>query len=228
MLSKILSFFIPQTVFQTVSQTHGQIKIVDFFGKRSLQTGDVSQSGFLVEKVWNSGVDALLEKTKNQKIKNVLILGLGCGSLVKILSRKIPHLKITGIEIDPIVIEIGEKYFALKKYENLKVINKDAKDYIETSKNDNHLEPYDAIFVDLYKGKVFPEFLNDEKFLICLTRLIKNDSFIIFNCLVGKNQDFEANIFLDKATRIYHDIFVREVRLSQEVKNLLIFCKIIR
>jgi len=36
----------------------------------------------------------------------------------KIISEKFPNAKITGIEIDPMMVEIGKKYFGLEKIFN--------------------------------------------------------------------------------------------------------------
>jgi len=66
------------------SEYNGKITVVeDIFGKRSLRAGGLSQSGGLVCILWENA----LRKIDISKSKNVLILGLGAGTVAQIISR---------------------------------------------------------------------------------------------------------------------------------------------
>ncbi|TSC53454.1 MAG: Uncharacterized protein LiPW16_386, partial [Microgenomates group bacterium LiPW_16] len=83
------------------------------FGKRKIVVSGLTQSGPLAEKVWESGIKTLIgERAGRHKIRpfradlsapSILILGLGGGSLAKLLNKYFPQAKITGIEIDPLM-----------------------------------------------------------------------------------------------------------------------------
>ena len=63
---------------------------------------------------------------KSDDIKKILVLGLGAGSIVKVINKYFPKSKITAVEIDPMMVEIGKKHFDLEKARNLEIIIGDA------------------------------------------------------------------------------------------------------
>lgn len=137
----MLGWFYPQTIETVSSPYNGQIKVTKFRGKYSVWVSGFEQSGpVYVEKIWRRA----LRHSGLSRIVNVLILGLGCGSLVKLISKKWPKAKITGVEIDPVMISLGKKYFNLEKFKNLKIIQDDAKK--------QKLSGYDLIICDAYLG----------------------------------------------------------------------------
>ncbi len=125
-----------------VSEYNGQIKLKSFLWQKSVWIGGVEQSGPLVEAVWKKG----LEKVSAKECHRVLILGLGCGLAAKLVAKKFPVTEITGVEIDPVMIDLGKKYFGLDKIPNLEVVIADAKRYQTKHK-------FDLILVDAYKGQ---------------------------------------------------------------------------
>ncbi|MEK7566036.1 MAG: methyltransferase domain-containing protein, partial [Patescibacteria group bacterium] len=127
------------------SKFNGEIKLKKFFGRYSVWVGGYEQSGPLVEKLWHKALKEVL-------LRNVLILGLGCGSILKPLLKKYPHSQITGVEIDPVMIALGKKYFNLDKIANLKIIIADA---TKTKLKDD----FDLIIYDLYSGGELPKII---------------------------------------------------------------------
>lgn len=127
------------------SPINGKIKVTSFFGQKSVWIGGFQQSGSLISRLW----DKFLNNINLLQCKNVLILGLGCGSAVKPVLKRFPKVKIIGVEIDPLMIAIGKKYFDLDKYENLKVVCSDGTAYCKITN-----EKFDLILVDMYKGNV--------------------------------------------------------------------------
>lgn len=77
--------------------------------------------------------------------REVLIVGLGGGSMVRFLQKYEPECRLEVIEIDPIVIELAEKYFGLKQSENMTVRVTDALDYF-----DQHASQFDVIYMDAF------------------------------------------------------------------------------
>lgn len=124
------------------SKFNGQIKIKKYLWETSVWVGGFEQSGPLVKAVWKNAL-------KNVTIapKNVLILGLGCGIAAKLISKKFPNALIIGVEIDPVMIEVGKKYFDLEKIPKLKIVCKDAKTFLGKNK-----KKFDLILVDVYLG----------------------------------------------------------------------------
>lgn len=153
------------------------MKVKSFFGQKSVWIGGFQQSGPLVEKLWS---EALASFWPESRISKILILGLGCGSVLKPLLKKFPNCQITGVEIDKEMIDIGKKYFNLEKYTNLKIVCDDAKNFCEKTK-----EKYDLILVDMYKGNV------PEKSKVYLKNLNKN-GIVLTNHLEGLKNRFSV------------------------------------
>ena len=170
------------TVLEKVqSKINGKILVdEDIFGKRRLLVEGVTQSGQAVWEIWETTIN----KLSNYQIANCLILGLGAGNAAKIVNKYFYEAKITGIEIDPEIIRLGKKYFALDKIKNLEVVIADAISYIINLKSS--ISPYDLILVDLYLGDCFPKEAEEEKFLLTVKKMLSQKGLVIFNRLYFK------------------------------------------
>ncbi len=125
------------------SKINGTVKVKKYLWETSVWVGGYQQSGPLVKVVWQKALENVTEIPKN-----VLILGLGCGIAAKLISKKFPNALIMGVEIDPVMIEAGKKYFDLRKIKNLKIICADAKIFLKKNK-----QKFDLILVDIYIGE---------------------------------------------------------------------------
>lgn len=162
-----------------------EIKVKKFLWQTSVWVSGFQQSGPLVENLWKKALDVIArnppagEVTK-QSSKNVLILGLGCGSSIKPLRKKFPDCQITGVEINPEMIEIGKKYFNLNKISNLKIKICDAKKFVFQTK-----QKFDLILVDLYKGNI------PEKQKINYSKILNKNGVVLINHLEGLKNRIE-------------------------------------
>ncbi len=217
----LISILFPQTVFKTTSKFSGEIKVVDHALTRRLIVGGLTQSGGILEEMWKRALRELNRpngRTK-LKIKNILILGLGAGTVIQVISKKWPDAKMVGVEIDPAMIDIGKKYFHLDKIKNLQIIIEDAIRIVnnETMKQLNN---YDLIIVDLYKGYAIEKRIKNRFFLQKIAQLLEKNGVVIFNVISRQNDDFEASIFLDKLHVIFKDNFCKRI-----IVNDIFFCR---
>ena len=140
------------------SKYNGHIRVLRSWGMGTyIQSNGLTQSGGIVETIWKS----TLKQIKEKEINKILILGLGGGTLAKLLRKKYLNAKITGIEIDPIMVELGKKYLELDKY-NIDVQIEDT--------NKFKFGKYDLVIVDMYSGDNFPKEFESEEFLKKLTK----------------------------------------------------------
>lgn len=173
------------------SKFNGDIKVVRSLGFGTyIQINNLTQSGGIVEAFWKE----TLRKIKKEKIKSVLILGLGGGTVAKLVRKYWPKSEIAGVEIDPMMVELGKKYLGL---DHTKVIIGDAYEFIEKNK-----EKYDLVIVDLYVGNEFPKKFEEEEFL---KRLTKN-KLVIFNRLYFGEKRKEAVRFGNKLEKIFSKV----------------------
>lgn len=79
------------------------------------------------------------------KQEKVLIVGLGGGSMIHFLKRYDPEIQIDAIEIDPAVVEIAKKYFAVPSDGKVKLLTEDGLKYLENTE-----AKYDVIYMDAF------------------------------------------------------------------------------
>ncbi len=155
------------------SKFNDGIKVVKTFGLGTyIQVGGLTQSGGIVESIWRS----TLKNYKRENFKKILILGLGGGTLVKLIKKFWPDSEIDGVDIDKVIVELGQKHLGLKDV-NIKI--SDAMMFLNKAKN----KKYDLILVDLYQGDLFPDKFEKEIFFARLKRNLNQSGKIIFNRL---------------------------------------------
>lgn len=83
----------------------------------------------------------------------VLILGLAAGTIARgiVETRPPGAVSVTGVEIDPAVVEVGKQYFSLGRLQDhIEVVVEDARTFLERSS-----EKYDLILVDAYANQLY-------------------------------------------------------------------------
>jgi spermidine synthase len=129
------------------------------------------------------GVHTLFDKLfkkidiKKYDFKNVLILGMGAGSIISLLKEKYNiNCSITAIEKDEVVIELAKKYFDIERYNSLTIIKADAFEYAGTTKH-----TYDLIISDLFVEWDVPEIFASNEYLENLKRISNDRACVIYN-----------------------------------------------
>lgn len=200
---------------EIVSPFNGKIQVVeDLWGKRLVVNG-LTQSGGEVRRIWKKALTKI--SISNSPMPAILILGLGGGTLASLLSQKWPEAEIVGVEIDPRMVELGKKYFALGKIPKLKIVIDDAIKFVfqlETRKR-----RWEAILVDLYRGDQFPPQGERKEFLTALKRTLVPKGLAVFNRLYYKKHKRQTELFLAKLKTLFY-----EIKKEKIGGNLLIFC----
>ena len=183
------------------SRFNGHIKVVKTLGLGTyIQVGGLTQSGGIVETIWKSTI----KRIKNKDIRNCLILGLGGGTVANIIQKTWPGVKVTGVDKDPQIVELGQKYLGL---ENIQIKIENAYGF--------NTKGFDLVIVDLYQGDNFPEKFEDEVFL---NKLSKN-KLIIFNRLYYGDKIPTAVKFGKKLEKIFS-----KVEYFYPEANLMFIC----
>lgn len=184
------------------SKFNGNLRVVRTLGLGTyIQANGLTQSGGIVEKFW----DQTLKKIKKEKLKNVLVLGLGGGTVVKLLKKYWPGVKITGVDIDPVMVELGQKYLGLT---GVKIIIGDAYNLPGGD--------FDLVLVDLYNGDKFPKKFKGKTFL----GKFKNYPLVIFNRLYYGENKLVAKEFGQKLKKYFESVEV----YNPEV-NIMFICR---
>ena len=188
-----------KVIEKRVSPINGRITVARSLGLGTyIQVEGLTQSGGIVGGIWMK----TLKKVKSEKfkIKSCLILGLGGGTAAKIAKSLWPEAEITGVEIDPIMVELGIRYLSLE-VSGVKVVIGDALEISEKLKVKS--EKFDLILVDMYLGDKFPEKFEDTTFLKLILKLLTSNGLVVFNRLYYGEKRPEAVKFGEKLKKVF-------------------------
>lgn len=152
-------FFIPEIIKIPDSKYVHNISIIRYALGDTLLADGLIESGNIMTHIWKVGIKNLLPKT--YKPKKVLLLGLAGGSNAGLINKLYKDAEITAVEIDPVMIEIGFKYFNLGKVRNLEIVTGDALDFANTLSDKDF---YDLVLVDCFFGQEIPRKLESLEF----------------------------------------------------------------
>ena len=212
-MGKIIDFLSGTKILEEAeSPINGKITVIQSlaFGTY-IQVGGLTQSGGIIHDVWKKP----LQKIRNSKFetRNCLILGLGGGTVVKLVKKLWPKAKITGVDIDPVMVKMGKKYLGLDN-KGVKVHIGDAYDFLNQklkAKNQNDIskiKKYDLVLVDLYVGDEFPKKFESEPFLIRTRNNLAHNGTVVFNRLYYGDKRSQAVKFCEKLERIFSKVEV--------------------
>lgn len=188
------------------SPINGKVQVIKSFAFGTyLQVGRLTQSGGVVYDVWRTTLRRV-KKQENEEIKNCLILGLAGGSVAKLV-RKFwgDEVEITGVDIDSVMVEMGEKYLGLKKH-NVKVVLKDAFDFVKKTAKSKKKNKYDLICIDLYVGEEYPKEFEKEEFLKIIHTLLSKKGTAVFNRLYYDEKRSQAMKFGKVLENYFNDV----------------------
>lgn len=205
---------------EVASPYNGKIVILGGIEGPRILVGGLSQSGWLVRKIWKSGIKRIKQEIVNPE--RILILGLGGGSSSELTQEYFPNAHVKGIEIDPKMVEMGKKYLKLGEITNLEIIIADVREFLPKVKSAirrKKAKPYDLILVDLFVGTKIPEEFKEEKFLLNLLDISSTRSIIAFNHFYAYSDREEAIKFSQKLRKVFPKI----ISVTEEA-NIIFLC----
>lgn len=91
--------------------------------------------------------------------ERVAVIGFGGGRAPAYLLDQLPNVRVYGVEIDPAVIRLAEKYFGIAPGPRLNIYAKDGRVYLKQIR-----ETFDLIYLDAYRGAHIPFHLTTREF----------------------------------------------------------------
>ncbi|WP_348797363.1 spermidine synthase [Flavobacterium adhaerens] len=194
MLQKLLSYLIPIKIFKTKSTLSKTIEVTWANGELVLDSKNTNYSYGSLQRILRRGLKYFGFK-KIAKMNHILILGVAGGSVIKTLVDEIKFSgKITGVDIDPEIIAIANKYFQLNEIKNLNIVIDDAFEFVLKTK-----DRYDLIIIDIFQDTTMPNFLFEKFFIDRICFLLNSNGRILFNtmCLTAKDNFRNQNFIKD-------------------------------
>ena len=185
-------------------------------GKKFLNTKNANYSFGTLQRLLETG----LSKVDLRNVSSVLVLGLGGGSVIFSLRKKLKYKgKITAVEFDKKIIEIARDEFSILQFSDLVIKNADAFEFVRQAR-----EKYDLIIIDLFiDTQVQPQFYSID-FIENVCQLMPPGSFLIFNLGIGEtNRDKRNGVIAYFQTKPEYSVLVLEK--VQDYNTLMIVNK---
>ncbi len=112
---------------------------------------------------------------KPQQLHRVGIIGLAAGTIAHQFTAVYGPVPIDGVEIDPSIISVGQKYFNMNE-PNLHVYVQDGRTFIDTTH-----EQYDVIAVDAYQQPYIPFQLTTREFFSAIRSHLSPTGVVVLN-----------------------------------------------
>ncbi|CAN5321960.1 hypothetical protein BH09BAC5_BH09BAC5_25820 [soil metagenome] len=188
-LKKVFSWIWPLQVKKAEGKLTKVLEVTFEQGKKVLNAGEVNYSFGALHHVFRVALQRA--KVFENPPQEVLILGFGAGSIATILIEEFGlNTRITGIEADPVVLQLAREEFDINRFPDLEIENIFAEKFLSTCN-----AKFDLIAVDLFIESKVPESCKTHGFLEDLYRCLKKNGRVVFNEMPEENlsgeDDFE-------------------------------------
>lgn len=186
------------------SPINGKLTVVKdlAWGVHIQDRNGLTQSGGVMKAVWKSTLKKVASRRKN--VDRALILGLGGGDAARLVRKYWLEAKITGVDADPVIVDLGRKYMKLDEA-RVEIVIDDANKYL-SSNIDNLKSNFDLVLVDMYVQDDVPEKFTSEKFIKDIKRLLAIEGLVIFNRLYFGEKRPEAMKFAEKLEKVFSSV----------------------
>ncbi len=128
------------------------------------------------------------------KLRSMLMVGLGGGSVSEYFLRHVPEMHVTTVELDPGVVAAAEKYFGVKESPRHRIATGDGRVFLQRNR-----AKYDIVMIDAFRGGYVPFHLLTHEFYTLLASRMEPDGVAVLN-LRGRTQLFDSSLATLKRT----------------------------
>ena len=147
--------------------------------------------------------------------KNILLLGVGAGSMVQFFRHFHPDSHITAVDYDHELLEIAHQQMLLPEAdERLEYVIQDARQYINTCQ-----QQFDLILVDIFDGSQSPDWTRNKEFTEQLKSCLSNRGAVAYNLLINSETAFKTFYKLLRQTFAKQTLCLE----TEDYENLLLY-----
>lgn len=149
----------------------------------------------------------------NGDTEKVLLIGLGGGYLPLVFRMHLPEVRLTVVEVDPLVQRLAEEYFFFQTSPNVDLIISDGRQYLK-QKSD---ESFDQIWLDVFNSDYIPSHMTTREFLMIVKSKLSRNGVVVQN-VFNNNQLYTSqvltfqnvfkHVYVLKGARSYNSIIV--------------------
>jgi predicted membrane-bound spermidine synthase len=140
-----------------------------------------------------------------QKLHRVGIIGLAAGTIARQFTQVYGSVPIDGAEIDPSIVNVGRKYFAMNE-PNLHVYVQDGRAFLATTQ-----EHYDVVAIDAFQQPYIPFQLTTREFFSQIRSHLSPDGTVVLNT-AHTTHDFRlVQAFVNTLKQVFPSVYTFNV-----------------
>ncbi len=201
-----------ETLVERVRDDYGQLRITEAEGYRFLYFGEQTEQSctFIADPAWleyDYTRAMLLGCFWQPKPRDVLLLGLGGGTLANCLIRHFDPARLTAIELRPAVVELASRWMGLSDDDRFHIGIGSAEEHVRSAP-----ASCDLLFMDLYlEGGISRLQMQAEFFRACHRALRPGGVMVINQWQMGDTgQPYAAQMLEDLFGNEYLQVLVEE------------------
>lgn len=155
------------------SKYNGVLEVDTEDGQKVLNSQSTCYSGKTLHDIFIK----VFKYIETDDVKSILLLGLGGGTVVKILLNELNYKgNIVAVELDPVIVDIAVKEFGIVPDKKLELVCMDATEYVKSTR-----KKFDMIICDIFVDNSLPEAITEDSFWINVAKRLSDDGIIVFN-----------------------------------------------
>ncbi len=173
-----LSYLLPRTFLKTSSIYNDDIRVIEDAGALRLLVNGSRQSDPSISALWREAIKKF-DVSSHAEVDDLLVLGVGGGTVISLLTGLFPAVRVTAVDIDPAILSIAKTFFHLDTLPQVKLVCADARKFVHVPK----AHSYDMVVVDLFIGRIIPEFVSSPAWYRRIRRLLRPGGLLLINYL---------------------------------------------
>lgn len=200
-LKKVLSYFIDIPIEQRESIFSGTVEVSLSQGQYKLSTKNVIYS--YGKKYTSFGTAFKVLDIKTHSINNVLVLGLGLGSVIDLLEHHPAIQQVIAVDLDKVIIELAQKYLQTSLKNKTIYSCDDAGSFIK-----NNQEKFDLVLFDVFIEEFTPVQFMQPEFLKMLKQSVNKNGMLLFSKIDDSvRSKIENTQFSQNFSTVFHGAF---------------------
>lgn len=194
------------TLVASMQDEFGNVTVIDRQGYRSMSFDRIFEQSKMLKsqptQPIHNYIRAMLMAVALVDAENVLMLGLGGGSLLRSLHARNAHIAVDVVELRQAVLNVAQDYFYLPQSEKIRYLIDDAAHFL--ADNGIHRD-YQLIFSDLYNANALAPLQSTAKFLRDCAARLQPGGWLVLNHpqLPQQNQPF-SRALLDTFNHLFY------------------------
>lgn len=143
--------------------------------------------------------------TQPEDVKSMALIGLAAGTVSKQFTAAYGPIPIDGVEIDPVIVDIGREYFDMNE-PNLNVIVQDGRYFLSTSD-----KQYDVIGIDAYRQPYIPFHLTTREFFQQVRDHLTPNGVAVVNAGRTRTDYRLVDVIASTMKSVYENVYIIDV-----------------